>query len=172
MRILLYIVLIYLGIKYIDGMNFVQNMEKTTIFKIVSETDPKRRVLDVFQSEYNLKFPEIVLGQVFHETGRLKSKIYTECHNAVGMKYNDRGYAIGICREHAKYALIEDSLKDYAKWQELYLGLYEQKILHRSCLTKKDYYRFLDWSGYAEDPNYNKKIDKYVAQIELWNLKV
>lgn len=170
MRILLYAVLLYIGIQYLDGMNFVKNMEKVTIFKVVSDSDPKKRVLDTLQFGFKIRFPEVLLGQIYHESDRLKSNIYKKCNNATGMKYNDRGYAKGICRGHAYYDDPTDSIRDYAEWQQLYLTHYEQKVLHRSCLTKQDYYRFLEWIGYAEDSKYIKKVDKYVTQIERWNL--
>ncbi len=114
-----------------------------------------------YLEKQGLRFPVIVAAQVFHETDQLRSPIYNSCNNLFGMKFNDRGYATGVCRGHAEYASKKASLLDYKAWQEEYLLYYEKKVLRKSCMTEEEYYKYLLWIGYAED-------EKYIGKIKVW----
>ena len=98
----------------------------------------------------HIRFPQVVLAQIIHETGMFKSDIYKENHNCVGMKWNNRGYATGVNRGHAKYPNIWQCLRDYAAWQAKYCP--------DSIKSNEEYIDWLKKFGYAEDPKYKQSI--------------
>lgn len=125
-------------------------------------------IVDTFEcklTELGIRFPNVVLAQMVHETNWFTSRIYYENKNYFGMKYNTRGYAIGIHRGHAKYSNYEDSLLDYASWQKRVLKL-------KNVQTDEEYLKLLDNlpicknCRYAEDINYTKSIRKRMEQLE------
>jgi len=118
------------------------------------------------------RFVEVVIAQTVHESDEFKSKIFTECNNPFGMKFNSRGIAVGKCREHAKYKSLKDAFRDYRQYQEIWLKYYEKHILRRACLTNKDYLKFLDRMNYAEDRKYCEKLEAWMAIIDETELLI
>ena len=150
----------------------IEKFDPKTLFEqvVVVKVVEKEKNFPTYLVKKGVRFPEIVTAQMLHETDCGKSAICKECNNYFGMKANSREFNIGTCRGHAKYATPMKSLEDYIAWQAIYLPYYEKEVLHRSALTKKDYYKFLTWIGYAEDLDYIKKIDVYVRAIEELHL--
>lgn len=92
---------------------------------------------------YEIKHPEIVLVQAQLETGRYKSKVCKENNNLFGL-YNSNS------KKYFKFKHWTESVEAYGKYiQNKYNGT-------------GNYYHFLDSIGYAEDPNYIKKLKKMV----------
>lgn len=117
---------------------------------------------------YNLRFKNVVMAQILHETDNLRSPIYRNCRNLVGMRYTkSRPYAQGVCRGHAGYASYVDSAKDYVAWQAKYLPWYEANRLGRSVSTVEEYLQFLENQGYAEDLQYSRKVKKWLKLVSL-----
>lgn len=152
---------------YLKVFNPIKTFEKVVVIneiKTLENTqDAELKEVRTVQAlvRFGFRFAEVVFFQILLETDRLRSKVYKECNNVVGMKWNERGYAIGTCRGHAQYARVKDCLLDYLEYQQTYLTYYEEKIIHRSCLTNDDYYNFLLWIGYAEDSEYIEKLKFY-----------
>ena len=92
---------------------------------------------------------DIVMRQVWLETGNLGSAICNENNNLFGMKEPRirETTALGTKRGHAYYKNYIESIKDYKLWQEA-----------RGVGDDIDYYHFLASVGYAEAPNYIKTL--------------
>jgi hypothetical protein len=102
----------------------------------------------------NIKFPDIVYIQAYHETNGFKSDLFKSKSNLFGMKVPaQRGY-LSEC-DTCKYSVFKDkklsgwqlSVIDYALWQNKY-GNYE---------TKENYLKYLG-KIYSEDSLYKEKI--------------
>ena len=106
--------------------------------------------------------PRVVFCQTYLETGCLSSKIYKQNHNRFGMKWNKRGYALGVRSGHAYYASEVGSMLDYMAWQKQMLG---DRVIHND----EEYLNFLDHlpgnRRYAEDPNYTNKLRFLIKKI-------
>jgi len=106
-----------------------------------------------------VKYQDIAILQSRLETGNYSSDIFMNGNNLFGMKYPSLRptVAVGIYREHAKYAHWSDSVIDYALWQEWYLSL-GYRI---GGGDDNDFYLvFLKCIPYAEDPRYVPKLVK------------
>lgn len=127
-------------------------------------------MLQQAESELNYKarFPEVILAQSYHETDSLRSNIYRECKNLLGMKWTpNRSISVGVCRGHAGYASPVDSFKDYLLWQKRFLPWYEAKRLGHEVTTVEEYLGFLENQGYAEDPKYSRSVKKWLRRMAL-----
>lgn len=73
-------------------------------------------------AEHDIMYPEIVLQQAKLETGNFTSYLFEECNNLFGMRVpQQRECAPGLLGEsyyHACYDTWEQSVLDYAIWQE------------------------------------------------------
>jgi uncharacterized FlgJ-related protein len=109
--------------------------------------------IDYWMEEFGVKHKEIVMRQVYLETGNLSSTICRENNNLFGMKLPRvrKTTAIGSRRGHAEYDDFVLSILDYAIWQE---NMYNDQ---------KDYYAFLRSVGYAECKSYIQKL-KYIEK--------
>lgn len=69
-----------------------------------------------------VEHPHIVYAQAILETGNFTSAIFLENNNLFGMKHprQRETLSLGHNRGHAKYKSWQDSVRDYAKWQEYY----------------------------------------------------
>lgn len=115
--------------------------------------------------EKGAKFPTLMIAQMLHETGNLSSPVYKECNNCFGMKVSpNRNWAIGWCKGHAKYESVEHSIMDYLEYQQVHLARYEAK--YGICETEEDYLDFLKKWHYAEDPDYKRKVLKWIKRVE------
>lgn len=113
-----------------------------------------------------IRFPEAVYAQSAHETGGFTSAGFRECKNLWGLKipYHRSTLAIGWCRKHAEFASYDDCVKEYKAWQDKYLPRYERSF--GRVASNSQYVRFLKYSGFAEDPAYDRKVLHYVRLVE------
>ncbi len=148
----------------------VEQTESTVFIEREIKKQSMTSVVDSFEmliTDVGIRHPKVVLAQMVHETNWFTSRIYHENKNYFGMKYNTRGYSIGIHRGHAKYSSYEDSLLDYAAWQRRVLALSKKRIT-----TDEEYLKLLDNlpicknCRYAEDPKYTKSILLRMTQLE------
>lgn len=103
--------------------------------------------------DFGMKYPKVFLCQVYLETGNLKSAIFQENKNLVGMKLPRirPTLAIGENRGHAVYITAADSITDYILWQQAFSrGISE-------CSSDEEYIDYIS-TFYAEDPNYARKL--------------
>ena len=87
---------------------------------------------------FGIKYPKIVTAQAILESGNFKSRVFQKYNNPFGL-YNS-------CK------------KDYYKfnhWTDAILA-YQTMIEYK--YKEGDYYKFLEDIGYAEDPNYIRKV--------------
>lgn len=120
-----------------------------------------RRATEAFLDtlkDLHIRFSEVVLSQMIHETAMFSSPIYRENHNCVGMKWNRRGYATGVNRGHAKYPNIWECLKDYSDWQAKYCPA--------RITTNEEYIDWLIDFGYAEDTLYRNHITRTLKIVQ------
>jgi len=127
--------------------------------------------------------PRVVVSQSLHEASNPRdrskpSRIGAGNRNIFGMKINGRGYAINYpydpdCSQslpcvdcvHACYSSFDDSILDFAAWQEIRLRDYE-RYYKTTVVTDEDYLHFLNnivlgetpGYRYAEDPNYTRTL--------------
>ena len=87
---------------------------------------------------YGIKYPKIVTAQAILESGNFKSKVFKEYKNPFGL-YNSRE------KDYFRFNHWTDAIFAYQKYIE-----YKYK--------GGDYYLFLDSIGYAEDPDYIRKV--------------
>ena len=101
---------------------------------------------------------EIVIKQIYLESGHLKSKLCTENNNLTGMKH-PRIRETKSLKEKNGYAYFKSWQKCV---EDAYIYQKENKLLSSS---KKEYLNFLK-RKYSEDKNYLKKL------ISIYTLKV
>lgn len=139
----------------------------------VAVRNGKEKLLYILDS-LGIQYPEVVLAQAIHETGRFSSKIYKENHNMFGMKASRRSYDCGNHLGHAMYShkphtgdcnyeCYISSMLDYRDWQRANIPL--DKIT-----TNWEYLNALqnlsNGCSYAEDREYIPKVQKYVLLIQ------
>lgn len=101
---------------------------------------------------YGVHHPEIVYAQAVLETGNFKSDLCINGNNLFGL-YNSRD------NEYYTYTHWSESVRDYVNFIQ-----YKYK-------PPNNYYKFLSDIGYAEDPNYIKKLKGIVSRNDKKNLK-
>lgn len=97
---------------------------------------------------FNVGYPEIVFAQAILETGNFTSRLCIEDNNLFGL-YNSN--------KKQFYKLDH--------WIESII-MYKNKVQYKHC-PGEDYYVFLERIGYAEDPNYIKKLKIIVENLEF-----
>lgn len=169
MRFIIYMlvwILAYWKVFHPDKMikqTIIEN--KIITYKNNEELPIEIRMVNTLE-KLGFRFPEVVIAQAIHETGKFSSDVFKDCFNIFGMKHNDRGFSKGVCREHAKYENYYAAIQDYLEYQQKYLTYYENKVIHRSAITVDDYHNFLLWIGYAEDEKYIEKLIAYENNIK------
>jgi hypothetical protein len=110
--------------------------------------------IDFYLNAYNIREPEKVKKQIYHETGNLKSRLCKEQNNLFGMRLARlrQTTAIGEGNHMAKYRSWQKSIEDYGIWQDKYY-------------SDGDYYKFLSDYGYATDIWYTWKLKKIKAVL-------
>lgn len=120
-----------------------------------------------------INHPEVVISQMYLETGRFTSKVYKENNNPFGMRHNSRGYSKKSNLNHAYYETLSDALMDYKEWQEIW-GL--DKIVSRDAYIERLNRLKVTSSGsilrYAEDLTYTTKVRRILAKEILPNTKI
>ena len=123
--------------------------EYRTLIIIKSESIWQPTIKDVTDllKKHKVRYSGIVLSQAILESGYLRGDILKANKNLFGMRYapTRKTTAIGDQFGCAVYSSIEESVKDYKIWQELYF-------------RSGDYYAFLKRIGYAEDGKYIEKL--------------
>lgn len=92
---------------------------------------------------YGVKHPEIVYAQAVLETGNFKSNLCLEKNNLFGL-YNSKA------KRYYGFNHWSESIESYVN------------NIQDRYRPPNNYYKFLSDIGYAEDPNYIKKIKKIV----------
>lgn len=116
-----------------------------------------------------IKFPEVVVEQIFLESGWLKSSRFKKSNNPLGFKCDsERIFCDSIYLGHAYYNTIREAFVQYKGWQVEAIH-YHQIRYNKKIETKEDYYYMLNhvvlantpanvvWR-YAEDPKYTEKL--------------
>jgi flagellum-specific peptidoglycan hydrolase FlgJ len=88
---------------------------------------------------YGIKHPSIVTAQAILESGNFKSEVFKKYNNPFGL-YNSKA------KDYYKFNHFSEAILAY------------QQLIESKYKEGEDYYHFLDRIGYAEDPNYIKKI--------------
>jgi len=98
-----------------------------------------------------IQHPTIVLKQSRLETGHYTSELFKMANNLFGMRlaHVRETVAIGEYNYHACYSHWTESVKDYKLWQDYYIS---------QGYRLTNYFAFLQYIGYAEDPIYLLKI--------------
>ncbi len=100
---------------------------------------------------FGVKNPGIVFRQTAHETGHFKSPLFLDHNNLFGMnepRIRETTSLGSTTNGFARFSHWVDSVKDYILWQD-YKGQWHDQT---------DYYEFLSSVGYAEDPDYERKV--------------
>lgn len=120
-------------------MNKIKATILITLLPILTLAQKKHSQEEVYNKmvEVGITHPKIVLKQAIHESANLKYKYAQKKNNYLGLM-NSKG--------NLRYF---DSL-------ESSLVFYKERIQNR--YKGGDYWKFLAKIGYAEDPNYNKKV--------------
>lgn len=116
--------------------------EKTIVQKLFSKAEETAITDEKLMDELikqNIKHPKIVLAQAKHETGNYQSKVFKSHKNLFGLR-GPNGYY------------------KFNTWQESVTG-YKNYIQYK--YKGGDYFEFLNKIGYAEDPQYIKRIKTY-----------
>lgn len=92
---------------------------------------------------YGVKHPEIVYAQAVLETGNFKSNLCLNKNNLFGL-YNSKA------KRYYRFNHWSESIESYVN------------DIQDRYRPPNNYYKFLSDIGYAEDPNYIKKIKKIV----------
>lgn len=168
--------LLYHFFPYHQDFKVVEVTESTYIRKVDTVAlEANIHIVDSITTliaSYGIKFPDVVLVQMIHETNWFRSNIYKECLNPFGMKYNDRGLAKHKCRGHAGYETIVDALLDYRIWQARCLKLRPDVKTQDQYLKMLDDLPLCKGCRYAEDPNYVQRLKGYLKELEkIKNIK-
>ena len=116
-----------------------------------NENDQNKLTLENVYNELikqGIQEPEIVLAQVYHETGNLQSKVCLTKNNILGYS-SKSGY------------------RTFNSWQDCVT--YAKKWQDRRYDGQTDYYVFLKKIGYATDVNYITKLKKIMKRINDMN---
>lgn len=108
-------------------------------------------------TEMGIKFPRVVFTQALLETGHFKSELCVKHNNLFGMKKPSKREttALGAVRHgYARYESWTKSVEDYLLWQNYVLK-------NKSIETESQYLNFIG-HRYAQDPNYKRKLLKYI----------
>ena len=108
--------------------------------------NPSEHLLSALEY-YEIEYPRIVRAQAILETGHFKSNVCISYNNLFGLYDSRKG-------DYYMFDHWSESVEAYKKYiQYKYKG--------------GDYYAFLDNIGYAEDPDYIKKLKVIVGSHKL-----
>jgi flagellum-specific peptidoglycan hydrolase FlgJ len=107
-------------------------------------------------TKHKIKFSHIVLAQAKLESNNFKSDIFKTNNNMFGMKVPAQRFTFAIndadFANYAKFANLEDCVRDYKSWQKTYATL---------ITTEDGYFQLLN-NIYAEDTDYVNKLKKLI----------
>lgn len=124
--------LLLISIKVSPDSNYSPKTANLNI-DTLNKSNLKRKIYNL-----GIKYPEIVIKQVYHETGHLTSNICKSYNNLFGFRLKS-GYI--------RFNNWIESIVYYKKWQDRHY-------------KSGDYYTFLEDIGYAEDSLYIQKLKK------------
>lgn len=130
--------------------------EKEVILVLEHENKFTPEKLKQMLSDMNFVHQDIVYAQAIQETGKFSSPIFKENHNLFGMKEAKQRCTtnLGTHRKHAKYKTWQESVIDYALYQNKYT----------SRFTRDQYFQYLE-KYYAEDPTYVQRLKTLIKQL-------
>lgn len=115
--------------------------------------------LKYYFTKHKIKFSHIVLAQAKLESNNFKSNIFKKNLNCFGMKVPAQRYTFASndadFANYAKFANLEDCVRDYKSWQKTYATL---------ITTEEGYFNLLR-SIYAEDPQYRNKLEDIIKKL-------
>lgn len=150
------VITIILGMLFIAVTVELQKKQKSPPCIVIQDTigfmgkSPEKGLMEALDY-YEVKFPEIVYAQAVLETRHFTSKICKEYNNLFGL-YNN-------------------NTKNYYRfnhWSESVIA-YINCIQYR-YFKNESYYRFLEYMGYAEDPEYIIKLKRIVNHGKTENI--
>lgn len=140
-----------IGLGIIEYLDHNSPVDKTVVIDedFVCESDflsksPEEGLMEALDY-YEIKHPDIVYAQAVLETGHFSSDLCINGNNLFGL-YNSR---------NGKY----HTFNHWVESVEAYKRFVQYKYKPPS-----DYYRFLEKIGYAEDPEYIKKVKNIVKR--------
>ena len=129
----------------LESNNLIVNKEKLLLYQTDTPfTENDLYLLQTYNKIYSvnntIKHSNIVFAQAKLESANYQSSITKTHNNIFGMRKGNR---------YRRYNNWQECVKDY-------------KDCIQSRYTGGDYYAFLDKIGYAEDPNYTKKLKQII----------
>lgn len=115
----------------------------------------------------------LIVAQARHETGNYTSNAFNSCKNCFGYKYVGQPLAVGPCitssegDKYAKYASIENSVKELCDWikRRQAGGVFPQDL--RSITTPDQYAQLLKNAAY-----YGASVSEYLNGLIFWLQKL
>lgn len=128
-----------------------------------------------YLNDNGIRFAEVVVAQIVHETGWFTSVVYKENNNCFGMKENElkwnrKKICVGTKNGHAAYKSRLDSIKNYRVYQNRMLALASKQ--GRTPHTNEDYMALLEdlphlrGKRYAEDLKYIEKLRMQMSVLK------
>lgn len=109
--------------------------------------DPKEGLMEALEY-YGIPEPEIVYSQAYLETGNFNKYNQNVNNNNIFGLYNSR---------MGRYMIFDHWVGSVECYKKCFSDRYTD--------TTEDYYHFLSRVGYAEDPDYNKKVRQIRKQL-------
>ena len=112
--------------------------------------------------EQELEYPDVVFAQAILESGAFSSKVYKNNNNLFGMRvpYKRETLAKGSKYGYALYNYWQESVADYALYQEFYLEKRNKKNIK---VTREQYFAHLD-KTYSESSVYVKSLKRVIKE--------
>lgn len=146
-------------------LKIVTVVDTLVIEKNKQTLELSEKAVFTYMKKINMRFPKVVYSQSKLESGNWNSRLFITQNNMFGMTKAGTRPHVQIHKEDSRYAYYESwqkSIIDYA--------LYQSYVIPTSIKTADQYFDYLKKSGYAEDPNYIRKLKTMVESIDFENL--
>ena len=127
-------------------------------FRTLRKSNPKQTITRVLRGTKYEPYTCWIIQQSAHETGYWKSKIFNDFNNGFGMGVPRIRKSLRIDKYLASngevfsvYRNFEDSVKDHLLYAEYF-------NMPTNFNNPQQFVNFLESKGYAEDPDYAKKV--------------
>ena len=128
-----------------------------------------------YLNDNGIRFAEVVVAQIVHETGWFTSVVYKENNNLFGMKenglkWNGKKICAGTKNGHAYYKSRLESIRNYRFYQSRMLSLAREQ--GRTPHTNEEYMALLEdlphlrGKRYAEDLKYIEKLKMQMSILK------
>ena len=131
-------------------------------FRTLKKLSPRQTIARVLAKSKYKAYTCWITQQSAHETGYWKSKIFNDFNNGFGMgvprireSLRIGNYLASNGENFSTYKNFEDSVKDYLLYAEYF-------NMPTNFNNPQQFVDFLESKGYAEDPNYSKKLLKLI----------